>query len=171
MTRGFSSKKGKEVQLHCCQTFSVSLIFNLARFVLSGKQMIFQQEREKAPLVLQNPKAGGIVYFTLLTWRKPWENIFLLQDGVLVQNLASWLIKFNRASNRPKLHSLSFQVPWGMMQIQVKPTWAWLMTKSDWQQTPINFALSHIKHQSGLERAMKLMVHDFPVLLVLITKC
>ena len=67
MTRGFNSKKGKEVQLHCCQTFSVSLIFNLARFVLSVKQMIFQQEREKAPLVLQNLKAGEIVYFTLLT--------------------------------------------------------------------------------------------------------
>ena len=67
MTRGFNSKKGKEVQLHCCQTFSVNLIFNLARFVLSGKQMIFQQEREKAPLVLQNLKAGEIVYFTLLT--------------------------------------------------------------------------------------------------------
>lgn len=29
--------------------------------------MIFQQEREKAPLVLQNLKAGEIVYFTLLT--------------------------------------------------------------------------------------------------------
>ena len=132
--------------------------------------MIFQQEREKAPLVLQNPKAGEIVYFTLLTWRKPWKTIFLLQDAVLVQNLASWLIKFNRASNRPKLHSLSFQVPWGMMQIQVKPTWAWLTTKSDWRQTPINFALSHIKHQSGLEGEMKLMVQDFQVLLVLKTK-